>query len=64
MNFITIEAPASRVSASGKTLKLLDAALRIVIGKRLEIIADQLIKALAKRFSPLAGSCDNAFVNR
>jgi hypothetical protein len=64
MNFIAIESPAARVAAAGEALELLDAALRIVIGKRLEIIADQLIKALAKRFSPLAGSCDNAFVNR
>ena len=41
MNFITIKAPASRVSAPGKTFKLLDASLRIVIGKRLEVYEAQ-----------------------
>jgi len=63
MDFITIEAPASRVSAPGESLELLNAALRIVVGNSLQIIPDQLVEALSKGFGALTRSSDNVFIN-
>ena len=63
MDFIAIEAPASRVSAPGESLELLDAALGIAICKSLQIIPDELVEALAKGFRTLACSSDNVLVD-
>jgi hypothetical protein len=56
MDLVAIEAPTPRIAPARETLELFDAALGVVIGKRLKIVADQLIKAFAKGFRALAGA--------
>jgi hypothetical protein len=65
MNLIPIEAPAARIAAARKAFELLDAALRIVFaGKPLEVVADQLVEALAQGIRLLSGARDELLVNR
>jgi hypothetical protein len=63
MNLVAIEAPATGVAATREAFELLDAALRVVTAsERLQVIADQLIKTLAKGSSLLPRSRDNLFI--
>ena len=49
MNFVSIEAPATRVAAAREFLELLDALLGVVAASQLlQVVADQLIEALPK----------------
>jgi hypothetical protein len=56
MNLIAVEAPAMGMTATGKTPELVDAAFGIV-GTResLQVVANQLIEALAEGAGSLAG---------
>lgn len=48
MNFVSIEAPAARVATAGELPELLDTSLQIVAARQLlQVVADQLIQALA-----------------
>jgi hypothetical protein len=64
MNFFAIEAPATGIAFAGEAIELLDAALGVVsAGEGLEIVADELVEALAESFRLLAGASDELFVD-
>jgi hypothetical protein len=64
MDFIAIEAPASRVTTARELAEFRDAALGIVApGYFLEVIADHLIEALAEGASFLAGALRKLLVD-
>jgi hypothetical protein len=64
MNLVPIETPAARIAAAGEAFELLDAALRIVpAGKFLEVVADQLVEALAQGIRLLSGAREDLLVN-
>ena len=57
MNLVAIEVPAAGVAAAREALELLDNTLRVVTARKpFEVIADQLIKTLAKGGSLLSSS--------
>ncbi len=57
MNLVSIEAPTAGVALAGKPFEFLDAALGIVsASNRLQVVADQLIEALAESFGFLSGA--------
>jgi|CZKJ01.1.fsa_nt_gi hypothetical protein len=63
MNFVSVEAPAAGVAFAGEALELIDAALGVVsAGDGLQVVADQLVEALAKSFGFLAGAGDELVV--
>ena len=65
MNLVPIETPAPGVPATGEALELLDAPLGVIAaGESLQVVADQLIKALAEGVRFLAGACDQLLINR
>ena len=65
MNLVAIEVPAARVAAAREALELLDNTLRVVTARKpFEVIADQLIKTLAKGGSLLSRSRDKLFIDR
>jgi hypothetical protein len=65
MNFVAIEAPATGIAFAGEAIELLDAAFGVVsAGEGLEIVADELVEALAESFGLLAGASDELFVDR
>jgi len=48
MNFVSVEAPAASVALARQALELLNTALWIIAsGQDLQVIADELIEALA-----------------
>ena len=64
MNFISVEAPAARVATTGESVELLDTSLRIVAaGQLLQIVADQLVEALAQGIGLLPGPGDKLFID-
>lgn len=63
MDLVAVEAPSSRVAAAGEALEFLDAALGVVIGKRLKIVANQLIQTLAQGFRPLSRASNDLLVD-
>ncbi len=65
MNLVPIEAPAARMALTRKLLELLNAAFGIVSARNcLQIVADQLIKALAESFCLFSGASYDLIVNR
>jgi hypothetical protein len=65
MNLVTIEAPASGVAAAREAFEFLDTALGVVNPREsLQVVADQLIKTLAKGGGLLPRSRDNLFIYR
>jgi hypothetical protein len=65
MDFVSIEPPSTRSTAAGKSLEFCDALLRIIpAGQLLQVVAYQLIQALAKGVSLSASSLDQLIVNR
>ena len=64
MDLVAIEAPAAGVTSSGKTFKLLDAALGVVTASQfLQVVANQFVEALAQCFRFLAGAGNNLFID-
>jgi hypothetical protein len=65
MNLVAIEAPATGVAAAREAFELLNTALRVVTAREpLQVIANQLIKTLAKGSGLLPRSRDNLFIYR
>ena len=65
MNLVSIEAPAARMAAAGEFPEFLDAALGIVAPSQLlQVVADQLIEALAKSVCLLSGTGYKLLVDR
>jgi len=65
MNLVAIEVPAAGVAAAREALELLDNTLRVVTAREpFEVIADQLIKTLAKGGSLLPRSRDKLVIDR
>jgi hypothetical protein len=59
MNLVSVKEPSVGVTTAGKTLELLDASLGIVGASQfLQIVANQLIEALADSVGFLSGACD------
>src|SRR4051794_303545 len=64
VNLVPVESPAVRMAMARKTLEFLDAALGIVPASyRLQVIADQLVKALAEGLGFLPGARDELLIN-
>jgi len=64
MNLVSIEAPTARVALTRETSELLDAALGIVSpSDGLQVIADQLIQALAQGLRFFSSPSDKLLVD-
>jgi hypothetical protein len=64
VNLVAVEAPATGISLSGEALELFNAALGIIATSNcLQIIANELVEALAEGFCFLAGAVDELVVD-
>jgi hypothetical protein len=64
MDLLTIKPPAPRIALARQTLKLRDAALRIIPARQLlQVVANRLIQALPHGFRLLAGTGDELLIN-
>jgi hypothetical protein len=64
MDLVAIETPAAGVALAGKAAKLGDALVGIVAsGELLQIVADELVEALAEGVRALAGAVDELLVD-
>jgi len=48
MNLVPVKTPSARVAVARKALKLLNAALGVVIDESLQIVVDELTKTCAE----------------
>ena len=64
MNLVSIEAPAPRVALAGKTAEFLDTPFGIVApGQLSQVVANQLIEALAQGIRPPPGAPDQLLIH-
>jgi hypothetical protein len=64
MNFIAVEAPSPGVAGAREALEFFDTPFRIVSsGYGLQVVADELIEALAEGFGFLAGARHKFILN-
>lgn len=64
MDFVSVEAPPTRVTAPGETIELLDASLGVVAANvTLEVVADELIQARAKSLGSFTRSYEEVLVH-
>src|ERR1019366_1676756 len=65
MSLVAIETVAMRVASARQALKLRDAALGVVASSQLlQVLADQLVEALAESLCALSGALESLFINR
>ena len=64
MNLVAVKAPAARVTFPGKPPELLDALFGVIAARQLlQVIADQLIEALAESVRLLASAGNNLIID-
>src|SRR4029077_396127 len=65
MNLVPVELPAAGVALTGKALELFDATLGVVsAGDGLQVVADELVQAFAKRLRFFARAGNELVIER